>query len=122
MKLSEFSTDEALDVLCEITPYINNIIIDDALMGTLKAKVKGDGLTKAEIMALGAEKLNKLLPVILKDHRVDVYGIVAVLNGIDAADIGRQNIIKTAAQVRDAIKDKDLVDFFKSCAEPERSE
>ena len=107
---------------CEITPYINNIIIDDALMGTLKAKVKGDGLTKAEIMALGAEKLNKLLPVILKDHRGDVYGIVAVLNGIDAADIGRQNIIKTAAQVRDAIKDKDLVDFFKSCAEPERSE
>jgi hypothetical protein len=122
MKLSEFSTDEALDVLCEITPYINNIIIDDALMETLKAKVKGDGLTKAEIMALGAEKLNKLLPVILKDHRGDVYGIVAVLNGIDAADIGRQNIIKTAAQVRDAIKDKDLVDFFKSCAEPERSE
>lgn len=122
MKLSEFSTDEALDVLCEITPYINNIIIDDALMETLKAKVKGDGLTKAEIMALGAEKLNKLLPVILKDHRGDVYGIVAVLNGIDAADIGRQNIIKTAAQVRDAVKDKDLVDFFKSCAEPERSE
>jgi hypothetical protein len=122
MKLSEFSTDEALDVLCEITPYINNIIIDNALMETLKAKVKGDGLTKTEIMALGAEKLNKLLPIILKDHRVDVYGIVAVLNGIDAADIGRQNIIKTAAQVRDAVKDKDLVDFFKSCAEPERSE
>ena len=33
MKLSELSTDRALDVLCELTPYISNIASDEKMPG-----------------------------------------------------------------------------------------
>jgi hypothetical protein len=123
MKLSNLSTDEALDVLCELTPYINNIVTDDVLLDELKAKVKATGNeTKAEIMAMGAEKINKLVPIVLKGHKKDVYGILAVLNDTDVDAIGKQNVIKTISQIRDLIKDKEFLDFFKSCAEQEQSE
>lgn len=123
MKLSKLSTDEALDVLCELTPYINNIVTDDVLLNELKAKVKATGNeTKAEIMAMGAEKINKLVPIVLKGHKKDVYGILAVLNDTDVDAIGKQNVIKTMSQIRDLIKDKEFLDFFKSCAEQEQSE
>jgi hypothetical protein len=123
MKLSKLSTDEALDALCELTPYINNIVTDDVLLDELKAKVKATGNeTKAEIMAMGAEKINKLVPIVLKGHKKDVCGILAVLNDTDVDAIGKQNAIKTMSQIRDLIKDKEFLDFFKSCAEPGRSE
>jgi hypothetical protein len=123
MKLSKLSTDEALDALCELTPYINNIVTDDVLLDELKAKVKATGNeTKAEIMAMGAEKINKLVPIVLKGHKKDVYGILAVLNDTDVDAIGKQNVIKTMSQIRDLIKDKEFLDFFKSCAEQEQSE
>lgn len=123
MKLSKLSTDEALDALCELTPYINNIVTDDVLLDELKAKVTATGNeTKAEIMAMGAEKINKLVPIVLKGHKKDVYGILAVLNDTDADAIGKQNVIKTISQIRDLIKDKEFLDFFKSCAEREQSE
>jgi hypothetical protein len=123
MKLSKLSTDEALDVFCELTPYINNIVTDDVLLDELKAKVKATGNeTKAEIMAMGAEKINKLVPIVLKGHKDDVYGILSVLNDADVDAIGKQNVIKTMSQIRDLIKDKEFLDFFKSCAEQEQSE
>ena len=69
MKLSEISTDRAIDVLCEITPYINNIIIDEKLLSEIKAKVKATGKeSKAEIFALGA-KSQQNAPVVLKSIR-----------------------------------------------------
>ena len=36
MKLSEFSTDKAADVLCEISVYALNIVSDEELRGSLK--------------------------------------------------------------------------------------
>lgn len=123
MKLSELNTDEALDVLCELTPYINNIVTDDALLDELKAKVKATGKeTKAEIMSIGTEKINKLVPMLLKGHKADVYGILSAVNGIDAETIGKQNIIKTMSQIRECIKDKELIAFFKSCVDAEQNE
>ena len=123
MKLSKLSTDEVLGALCELTPYINNIVTDGVLLDELKAKVKATGNeTKAEIMVMGAEKVNKLVPIVLKGHKDDVYGILAVLNDTDVDAIGKQNAIKTMSQIRDLIKDKEFLDFFKSCAEQEQSE
>lgn len=117
MKLSELSTDRAADVLCEISTYIINITADDELLAELRAKADYAKVkTNAEIMAFLANKASSLLPIVLKKHKDDVFGIVAALNGCTADEIGKQNIIKTAAMIRDAVKDKEFVDFFKSCA------
>ena len=122
MKFSQLTTDKALDVLCEITPYIANIATDEELMAVIGKAVKSDGMTRAGVLLLGAEKLTKLIPVLLKTHRDDVYGVVAAVNGKTVDEIREQNIIKTTAQIVEVIKDKDLLDFFKSCAEPTKDE
>lgn len=122
MKISELSTDRALDVLCEITPYVSNIVTDSDLMATLGKSVKRDGMTHAGLMLLGAEKLTSIVPVVMKTHRADVLGVVAALNDMDVEEVARQNVIKTGMQIREICKDRELLDFFRSCAEPEKSE
>jgi len=122
MKLSEFTTDESLDALCSLTPYINNIIIDADLTEELRRKIDPEHMkSKSEVMLEGARKINALVPIILKNHRADVYGILSVLNGKTLEAIGKQNFLVTASQIRDVVKDKALVDFFRSCAEQEEN-
>lgn len=123
MKLSEMTTDRAMDVLCEITPFIANITVDEELLAELRNAIDPKAVkTKAELMVKGVEKITKLVPIVLKKRKTDVFGILAVLNEKTAEEIGKQNIIATMAQVREVVKDKDLMDFFKSCVGSEGSE
>ena len=123
MKLSEMTTDRAMDVLCEITPCIANITADEELLAELRNVIDPKAVkTKAELMVKGVEKITKLAPIVLKKRKADVFGILAALNEKTAEEIGKQNIIATMAQVREVVKDKDLMDFFKSCVGSEGSE
>lgn len=123
MKLSEMTTDRAMDVLCEITPCIANITADEELLAELRNAIDPKAVkTKAELMVKGVEKITKLAPIVLKKCKADVFGILAALNEKTAEEIGKQNIIATMAQVREVVKDKDLMDFFKSCVGSEGSE
>ena len=123
MKLSEMTTDRAMDVLCEITPFIANITADEELLAELRNAIDPKAVkTKAELMVKGVEKITKLVPIVLKKRKTDVFGILAALNGKTVEEIGKQNIIATMAQVREVVKDKDLMDFFKSCVGSEGSE
>jgi hypothetical protein len=116
MKLSEMTTDRAADVLCEITPYVSNIVADEELLAELKRAVSADEVqTRAELLAKGAEKITKIVPIVLKKRKADMFGILAALNDKTAEEIGKQNILATMKQVRDIVKDKELMDFFKSC-------
>ncbi len=120
MKLSEFSTDRACDVMCALTPYISSIAVDNELLATLKEKLHAE--TRADMLLAGVEKFNKVVPILLKEHREDVFGILAVLNDTTAEVIGKQNFIKTMTQIRDIANDKELMTFFRSCAESEEKE
>jgi hypothetical protein len=123
MKLSEMTTDRAMDVLCEITPCIANITADEELLAELRNAIDPKAVkTKAELMVKVVEKITKLAPIVLKKRKADVFGILAALNEKTAEEIGKQNIIATMAQVREVVKDKDLMDFFKSCVGSEGSE
>lgn len=122
MKLSKLTTDEALDVLCEITPYVSNIVADENLMETLNKTIKKDGMTRAGVLVAGAEKLSRLVPIVMKEHRNDVYGILAAVNGLDTDEIAKQNIIKTSMQIRDVCADREMLDFFRSCVQQKDTE
>ncbi len=121
MKISQLSTDAGLDVLCEITPYLGAIISDEALTAELRRKINLDkDATQAEVYAAGLDRITKLMPIILKTHRSDVYGIVGAINGKTETEIAEQSMLKTAIEIRDIVKDKEFADFFKSLWEAER--
>lgn len=122
MKLSELDTSRAADVLCEAGAYVLNILTDEELAAELKSKIDGsDKLSRLELYTFGVQKISALLPIILKKHRDDVFGILAVINGCAADDIAHQNIMTTMQQVKELALDKDMIDFFKSCAPVETS-
>ena len=56
MKLSQLNTDQAANVLCELTPYISNILGDKNLLDTLKEKIGKENKSIAELYAYGARK------------------------------------------------------------------
>ena len=114
MKVSQLDTDRGLDVLCEIVPYLGNIVEDETLTAELRRKSGLDAsATTAEVYAAGIEKLSKIVPVVFKTHRNDVYAIVAAVNGKTIQEIAEQNFLKTAMDIRDIIADKEFVRFFK---------
>lgn len=122
MKLSELTTEQAADVLCELTPYIANITGDKALLDELGKKFDGKGKSVAELYAYGAQKYAMLVPVLLKDHRADVFGILAGLNGTTTESVAKQNILTTILQIRTVFKDKELLDFFESFGQEDEIE
>lgn len=119
MKLSQLSTDEASDVLAEITPYITDIMSDETLLGELKNTISGKELSIAEVYAFGANKISKIINILLKQNRRAVYGIIAALNKKSPDEIGKQNFIATGKQIREIVKDRELWDFFTSFARTE---
>ena len=123
MKLSQLSTERATDVLCELTPYIANIVEDSELLESLRNAIDTNKVkTKAELIAIGLGKATRLVPIILKKRRSDAYGILAVLNEKSVEQIAMQNFLITMKQIKDMARDKELVDFFKSWADTEESE
>ena len=123
MKLSEISTERAADVLCELTPYISNIVTDEDLVAEIRKSIDPqNAANRLELYAMGVEKINKLIPIVFKARKEDVFGIIGVLNEKSPEEIARQNFLVTANQIREIVKDKDLIGFFKSCAEVEGKE
>lgn len=122
MKLSELSTEQAADVLCELTPYIANITGDKNLLDELSKKFVKDGKTVAELYTFAAQKCAAFVPILLKDHRVDVFGVLSVINETTIDKIEKQNILETIKQLRELFKDKDLLDFFKLWQQEEKTE
>lgn len=119
MKLSQVTTERAADLLCELTPYIISITADEELVEELKNAVKAQ--TKAELITRGVKKISKICPIVFKKHKEDVFAILGVLNDKTAEEIAAQNFLVTMMQMRDIIKDKELMDFFKSCGGTEES-
>lgn len=118
MKLSEISTERAADVLCELTPLVDSIITDEDLMQSLSAVVNRE---QTETMSVGQKlllvfaKAGKIVPILMKKRRAEVFGVLAVLNEKTPEQIASQNMLVTMMQVRDIANDRELIDFFKSC-------
>ena len=121
MKISELSTDRAADVLCQLTPCIANIAGDKNLLDELSKKFDMKGKSAAELYVFGAQKLTHILPIVLRDHRADVFGILATLNETTPDAISSQSVLVTIKQARDVFADKELLDFFKSLQQPDET-
>lgn len=122
MKLSGLSTDKALDVLCELTPYVGNIANDKEVVNTVgKVMESGQEMNRYGQVMLVLGRIGDFLPLLLKSHRPDVYGILSVMNERPVAEIAAQKLTDTIRQVRELFRDEEFVAFFKSSAQQGQS-
>ncbi len=121
MRLSELSTDAAASVLLSITPALSNILKDPDLRGKIGKKADLKDVSVMGIYLAGVDKINEIIPFLLDTHKADVYAILAALNNTTTAKIADQNILVTMTQIMETVKDKDLIDFFKSWAGTEQT-
>lgn len=123
MKLSELSTDRALDVLCELSPYVGNITNDEDVVGTIgKVMEGGRELNQYGQVIRLVGRVGEIVPLLLKTHRDDVYGILSVMNERSMAEIATQKLTDTIKQVRALLQDEDLLVFFRSSVQQEKTE
>lgn len=123
MKLSELSTDKALDVLCELTPYISSIASDEAVVTSVGKVVDTSGnMNMFGKSLLLAERMGEIVPALLKCHRHDVYGILSVMNERPVAEIAGQKLTETIRQIRELFQDEEFMAFFKSSARQAQTE
>ena len=116
MRLSELSTDAAASVLLSITPALSNILKDPDLRGKIGKKADLEDMSVMGIYLAGVDKINEIIPFLLDTHKADVYAILAAMNNTTTAKIAEQIILVTMTQIMETVKDKDLIDFFKSWA------
>lgn len=123
MKLSELSTDQALDALCEMAPFVDNIANDEDVVSTIgKVMESGKDLNGYGQVMLLMGRIGEVMPLLLKTHRPDVYGILSIMNERDTADIAAQKFTETVRQVKELFQDKDFMVFFRSSTKREPKE
>lgn len=122
MRISEMTNDEALDALLIITPCVDNILGDEELLENLRQITALKGETIGEIYAIGAKRITSLLPILLKSHRADVYGIIGAVNGMTVSEVAKCKLVDTIEMVKEIVNDEVLADFFKSRTGAEKKE
>lgn len=121
LKISEMTTEKATDVICEIVPFIEEIVSDDEFINTVKEKIDVTKDTnKFELYTFMLEKITKVIPIMLKKKRNAVYGILAAFNEKSIDEIAKQNIIITISQINTLVKDKELTELFTSLGKSEK--
>lgn len=122
MKLSDLTTDQSLNVLCEITHYVYNIVKDEEIINTIGKSINTKGMTKMGVMQAGIERITALVPSLLNTHRADVYGILAAVNMTKPDKIAAQKLTETMAQIKEVVQDDELMVFFKSFGTQDKRE
>lgn len=120
MKLSELTTDETLDVLCEITPCVERIVKDEKIISIAGKAIDTKGMTQTGVFMEALDRIGALVPAMLKDHRSDIYCILGAVNRVDPAEIAAQKLTVTLMQIDEILHDEDLLFFFKSFGRQER--
>lgn len=110
MKLSQMTTDQAADVLVRIAEPSSNIMHDEKVYDMLEKLAKGNTDSAVKFFA---DNITMVVTALLKDHRADVYEIVAAVANKTVEEVSTQNIKQTISDIKDSW-DGELLDFFGS--------
>lgn len=115
MRLSEMNNDVCIEKVIEITPYLGEIMQDEELisifydrlditdMDEKEGKIKG--------LAKGVSNFTKLIPILLKKHKENIYSVLAIVNDKTVEEIRKQNPVQTIKQLKELWSDKELLNF-----------
>lgn len=110
MRLSEMTTDQACEAIVQLTGPVANIVDDPALEPMLKDFAGRKGQNGLKIISA---MIPRIVPMLLRDHKTDVYTVLSVLSGEGTEKIGRQKLTETIRMIQGCV-DEDLVSFFRS--------
>lgn len=116
MALKDLSTNEAADMLVQLSPLIDNITSDEKIMESVGKVSDTEGLTKVGRYAEAFHRLFSCIPELLVTHRSDVFGIIAVVKRKDIKEIDSQSIVQTINDLKEIVEDEDLRSFFSGFA------
>lgn len=105
MNISEMNTEQAFECMVRLVPYVTEIE-GDAQIVEMKKKMreKGEALTNADFMAA-------IYPLLMRDHRDAVFGIVAAMTEKTVEEVKTQPYKETFAAIKAGFT-KELFDFF----------
>lgn len=102
------TTDQALDKMVQITPWLG-MIFDDADASDIVKTVRDE---KAQTPA--GTVMAQLIPLFAGKHREAMYNIVALTSGVPVDEVKNQPIIKTLNSLHGALIDETMM-FFMAC-------
>lgn len=120
MKLSEMNSDQLSACLCKIAPALESIGMDEKFSDALKRIADKDKDLKPAQQ--GAVMIGAFVPMLLGDHKDDTFAVLAALSGKTVKEIREQNGMQTIKEVKEALSDRDLMDFFMQSARTGASE
>lgn len=119
MKLAELNTDQSINVICDLQVYFMQIVEDKEFMYTLLGKYKLNGKeSEEEKKTIGFDivikKFKTLIPLLLKEHRESLYGVLSVLSEKEIKEIKEQPFAVTMKDINVEIINnfKELSDVF----------
>ena len=112
MALKDFTTDQAADVLVRLSAPLSNIATDEKIMETVGKSIDTTGLTQVGRNIEAMKRVFTSLPLLLGTHKNDVFEVISIVNGKTVEDVAAQPITVTIKEIKEIVKDKDLLDFF----------
>ena len=110
MKISQMTNDQAADAMIKLAGPISRLLEDEEtrkLVEEAQSQREGEGG-----IAFFGRILPKVVPFMMKDHREDLYAVVAALTLRPVGDVGKMNFVETIKELRESI-DEDFLGFFK---------
>lgn len=109
MKLSEMTTKQAEDALCEIVDPIERLMDDEELLESAAAIDRA--MPNASMAVKKTKWAMKLVPLLLRKHRDDTYAVVRAMTGKTQQELESEKLMDFISDVAGFV-DKEFLDFL----------
>lgn len=117
MKLSAMTIEQQVAAISDLCVPVGTLLEDRRVGEALSALSSKDGDTVGELIG---RAVKNIIPLLLKDHLSELISIAAILTGKSAKEVKKGGIPGLIRDVKDSF-DGELLDFFKSSADMERT-
>ena len=118
MPLLDNTNDKNAELLLKVSEPLLRIADDDKMEDAIK------GLKELSNKSEFRQKMGllKFVPIILRDHKNDLYEIVAAFQDKSIKDVAQQKTRDTISVIQKLLNDEDIRGFFSSSDQPENGD
>ena len=109
MKISEMTNDQAADAMIKMAQPMANLLNEEGMKALLEDIQNSD---KENGVSFFAGILPKIVAFAMRDHKADVFAIVAALTQKPVSAVGKMNFMQTVKELKESI-DEDFIGFFR---------